>query len=130
MLTLDEAITRFNALSKANRSRAESYNRGEDYELIKAKECETLAVECEKMANWLEELKKRREAVNTGDLISRSALKEAFKSWKGMDDYYHNTDCVDIPFSEAYDLIDNAPTVEITAWRPLPEAYKESEGET
>ena len=48
-----------------------------------------------------------------GDLISREALKEAFKGWKGMDDYYHNTDCVDIPFSEAYDLIDNAPTVDI-----------------
>ena len=61
MLTLDEAITRFKALSKANRSRAESYNRGEDYELIKAKECETCAVECEKMASWLEELKKLRK---------------------------------------------------------------------
>lgn len=45
------------------------------------------------------------------DLISREALKEAFKAWKTMDDYYHNTDCNDIPFSEAFDLIDNAPTV-------------------
>ena len=45
------------------------------------------------------------------DLISRSALKEAFKAWKNMDDYYHNTDCNDIPLSEAFDLIDNAPTV-------------------
>ena len=44
------------------------------------------------------------------DLISRSALKEAFKAWKNMDDYYHNTDCNDIPLSEAFDLIDNAPT--------------------
>lgn len=46
------------------------------------------------------------------DLISREALKEAFKAWKTMDDYYHNTDCKDIPLSEAFDLIDNAPTVE------------------
>ena len=53
-------------------------------------------------------------------LISREALKEAFKAWKTMDDYYHNTDCNNIPFSEAFDLIDNAPTVE-------PENAKESE---
>lgn len=45
-------------------------------------------------------------------LIDADALKKAFESWKSMDDYYHNTDCDDIPFSEAYDLIDNAPTVE------------------
>lgn len=48
------------------------------------------------------------------DLISREALKEAFKAWKTMDDYYHNTDCNDIPLSEAFDLIDNAPTVDIS----------------
>ena len=58
MLTLDEAITRYKALSKANRIRAESYNRGEDYEQIKAKECETCADECEQVAEWLEELKR------------------------------------------------------------------------
>ena len=62
MLTLDEAITRFKALSKANRSRAESYNRGEDYELIKAKECETCADECEQVASWLGELEALRVA--------------------------------------------------------------------
>lgn len=45
------------------------------------------------------------------DLISRESLKKAFKAWKEMDDYYHNTDCNNIPFSEAFDLIDNAPTV-------------------
>ena len=45
-------------------------------------------------------------------LIDADALKEAFKAWKKMDDYYHNTDCNDIPFSEAFDLIDNAPTVD------------------
>ena len=45
------------------------------------------------------------------DLISRSALKNAFKAWKTMDDYYHDTDCNDIPLSEAFDLIDNAPIV-------------------
>ena len=44
--------------------------------------------------------------------IDANALKEAFNSWKNMDDYYHNTDCVDIPFTEVFDLIDNAPTVE------------------
>jgi len=48
------------------------------------------------------------------DLISREALREAFKAWKTTDDYYHNTDCNDIPFSEAFDLIDNAPIVEYT----------------
>ena len=47
------------------------------------------------------------------DLISREALKNAFKSWKTMDDYYHGTDCNDIPLTEAFDLIDNAPTVNI-----------------
>ncbi len=62
MLILDEAITRYKALSKANRSRAESYNRGEDYELMKAKECETCADECEQVASWLEELKALRVA--------------------------------------------------------------------
>jgi len=45
------------------------------------------------------------------DVISRSALKNAFKAWKTMDDYYHDTDCNDIPLSEAFDLIDNAPIV-------------------
>ena len=58
MLTLDEAITRYKALSKANRSRAEFYNRGEDYELMMAKECETCADECDQVAEWFEELKK------------------------------------------------------------------------
>ena len=47
-----------------------------------------------------------------GDLISRSALREAFTAWKTMDDYYHDTDCNDIPLSEAFDLIDNAPAAE------------------
>ena len=60
-----------------------------------------------------------------GDLISREALKEAFKGWKGMDDYYHNTDCVDIPFSEAYDLIDNAPTVKAYTEEELKKKYDE-----
>lgn len=63
MLTLYEAIVRFEALSKANRSRAESYNRGEDYELMKAKECETCADECDQVASWLEELKQYRGKV-------------------------------------------------------------------
>ena len=44
-------------------------------------------------------------------LIDAEALKKAFECWKNMDDYYHDTDCNDIPFSEAYDLIDKAPTV-------------------
>ena len=52
------------------------------------------------------------EAENQNDLISREALKNAFKAWKTMDDYYHDTDCNDIPLSEAFDLINNAPTVE------------------
>ena len=45
-------------------------------------------------------------------LIDAIALKEAFKAWKTKDDYYHNTDCNDIPFSEAFDLIDNAEAIE------------------
>lgn len=45
-------------------------------------------------------------------LIDADELKKAFESWKAMDDYYHDTDCDDIPLSEANDLIDNAPTVE------------------
>ena len=44
-------------------------------------------------------------------LIDADELKKAFNSWKNMDDYYHNTNCDDIPFTEAFDLIDNAPTV-------------------
>lgn len=44
--------------------------------------------------------------------IDADALKEAFNAWKSMDDYYHDTDCTDIPFTEAFDVIDNAPTIE------------------
>ena len=51
-------------------------------------------------------------------LIDADALRKAFEAWKTMDDYYHNTDCDDIPLSEAYDLIDNAPTIARTE-RPL-----------
>ena len=58
-----------------------------------------------------------------GDLISREALKEAFKAWKNMDDYYHDTDCNDIPLSEAFDLIDNAPTVETKTTYDVNRAY-------
>ena len=58
------------------------------------------------------------------DLISRSALKKAFKAWKTMDDYYHNTDCNDIPFSEAFDLIDNASPVNLEKCSFI-EGYKE-----
>ena len=53
------------------------------------------------------------------DLISRSELKKAFESWKNMDDYYHDSNCNDIPFSEAYDLIDNAPTVEYPFYQEI-----------
>ena len=74
MLTLDEAITRFKAGAVANRSRAESYNRGEDYEMLKAKSCEICADECDQVASWLEELKERREKESelkpTKDLIN------------------------------------------------------------
>lgn len=52
-------------------------------------------------------------------LIDADVLKEAFKAWKTMDDYYHNTDCDDIPFSEAFDLIDNAPTVTLSEIQSL-----------
>ena len=78
MLTLDEAITRYEALSKANRSRAESYNRGEDYELMKAKECETCADECDQVASWLEELKryKAQKLVIKVDYDKAHTLKE------------------------------------------------------
>jgi len=55
------------------------------------------------------------------DLISRKYLKEAFNAWKTMDDYYHRTDCVDIPFSEAFDLIDNAPAVDTSDAKYLEE---------
>lgn len=81
MLTLDEAITRFKALSKENRSRAESYNRGEDYELMKAKECETCADECEQVASWLEELKryKAQKLVIKVDYNKAHSLKEMLR---------------------------------------------------
>lgn len=45
-------------------------------------------------------------------LIDANALKDAFNAWKNMDDYYHDSNCVDIPFEEAFDIIDNAPTIE------------------
>ena len=50
--------------------------------------------------------------MNEARLIDANALKKAFEAWKTTDDYHHDTDCIDIPFSEAFDLIDNAPTVE------------------
>lgn len=50
-------------------------------------------------------------------LIDADELKKAFESWKAMDDYYHDTDCDDIPLSEANDLIDNAPTVKLQMGR-------------
>ena len=62
MLTLDEAITHAKEVAKANRDKAESYNRGEDYEQIKANECAACAEEHEQLVSWLEELAKRREA--------------------------------------------------------------------
>lgn len=49
---------------------------------------------------------------NEQRLIDANALKEAFNAWKNMDDYYHDSNCVDIPFTEAFDIIDNAPTIE------------------
>ena len=74
MLTLYEAIVRFEAVSKANRSRAESYSRGEDYELMKAKECETCADECEQMVAWLGELETLRAARPQGKWIEENGL--------------------------------------------------------
>lgn len=58
-------------------------------------------------------------------LIDADALKKAFKAWKTMDDYYHDTDCNDIPFSEAFDLIDNSPTVARTE-RPVVILYDQA----
>lgn len=58
-------------------------------------------------------------------LIDADELIDAFKAWKNMDDYYHDTDCNDIPFSEAFDLIDNAPT--ISPEKALMEKMKGSE---
>lgn len=51
--------------------------------------------------------KEAKESLNNlFGLIRREDLKNAFKSWKVMDDYYHDTDCDNIPFTEAFDLID------------------------
>ena len=40
------------------------------------------------------------------------------KGWKDMDDYYHNTDCVDIPLKEAYDMIDQTPPAKLGGIQP------------
>lgn len=139
MLTLYEAIVRFEAVSKANRSRAESYNRGEDYELMKAKECETCADECEQVASWLTELLDRREAdrwisvkerlpeekinPNTNDFVEVlcTTIFGDVRTYKYGTPIGHEQ----AHFWYGFGIFDN----EVIAWRPLPEPYKESEGE-
>ena len=64
---LTEAISHAKEVAKANRDKAESYNRGEDYEQIKAYECVSCADEHEQLADWLTELKQRREQDKKGE---------------------------------------------------------------
>lgn len=65
-------------------------------------------------------------------LIDANALKDAFNAWKNMDDYFHDSNCVDIPFTEAFDIIDNAPTIEERPdgkWIPVSERLPKEDGE-
>lgn len=64
---LTEAISHAKEVAKANRDKAESYNCGEDYEQIKANECVVCAKEHEQLADWLTELKQRREHDKKGE---------------------------------------------------------------
>lgn len=123
MLTLDEAIVRFEAVSKANRSRAESYNRGEDYEQIKANECAACAEEHEQLASWLTELQERREADRW--IPASERLPEQTTTYlvtiKFIEDYEEciMTDLVIYNIKHGWMTVD-----EVIAWKPLPEPYE------
>lgn len=101
-MTLDEAIK--HCEEKAKELREQPFKEKMDIEDIAT--CEECAEEHEQLAEWLKELKALKGSANEpkGDLISRSALREAiFKR-----QYY--IDGVD----EVYNAIDNAQAVEIT----------------
>ena len=135
MLTLDEAITHAKEVAKANRDKAESYNRGEDYEQIKANECAACAEEHEQLASWLEELAKRREADRWIPVSER--LPED-RNLVLVTAYWHETYQVMqasyfgegekngwwcVPWNNCGKHMRN--DLHVIAWKPLPEPYKE-----
>ena len=149
-MPLDEAITRFKAGAVANRSRAESYNRGEAYEMLKAKSCEICADECEQVASWLTELQERREAdrwisvdealpdnaKHKGALCPRYQVSTKYGVTEGW--YNPDTECWFVlvwykykstfveyePDFESGDIACVIKDFPVIAWKPLPEPLR------
>lgn len=123
MMTLDEAIQHCKERAEEKRKdyeRADAYNLPSDG-------CLKCAEEHDQLASWLEELKDRREADRWIPVSERLPEKEG--------DYL--VDCKERHFAIEhfyFSIADRTPywsgMRKVYAWRPLPERYKESEGET
>ena len=108
---IDKAIINAREVASKKRKQAEEYSdKPYDFNSAVRKTCLEWAEEQEHLAEWLTELKQRREAESTSDLISRSVLDEIRQLYK---DYQPNLATKVIEFGNALErLIDNAPPVE------------------
>ena len=115
MLTLDEAIAhceeKAREIRKANEEMPTDCKLSEDL-------CEC-AKEHEQLEEWLKELKALKEC--KGDLISREALKEQINDVVAKDGDDFSNDLL-VGLDMAFQIIDNAPTVEIDE-RTVKDAY-------
>ena len=151
MLTLDEAIKHCHERAEENKKKADDwYASGYSFAQAEGNDGLECAKELEQLAEWLTELKERREADKWIPVSERTPddlepvnitwiNHEPTPSYKEIKDkpftatgvyfngqwYWWSTTCEDIlaAFSHNYDdLIDK--DIEVTAWKPLPEEYK------
>ena len=121
-MTLDEAINRTGRMVEDLKAEAE-YDKRRGFSEEEQK-CNEYAKEHLQLASWLKELKERREADRWINVKERLPDKE--KKYLVQTE----SDIVTLAFFEG-DYFEHLYGGKICAkyWRPLPELYKESEGE-
>lgn len=153
MMNLEEAIKHCKEKARENRKKADEwYAGGCSFTQAEGNDCLECAKEHEQLAEWLKELKQRREADRWIPVSERlpddlepvnitwinHEPESYYKEIKGKPFtatgvyfngqwYWWSTLCVDIlaEYSHNFDdIVDKA--IEITHWKPLPEPYEEN----
>ena len=121
-MTLDEAIAHAKEVASEKRALAKTICPWADDGEETLNECIDCAIDHEHLADWLEELKKRREAESTSDLISRSDIREkvvgmAINKADDLDEIEFE---INATLANICELIDNAQAVDL--WQMRQEA--------
>ena len=115
-MKLEKAIIHAEAIAKAKEREAkENRNHGGWAYDDEAKKCSACAAEHRQLAEWLKELKERREKdvpdINVGDMISRQAVIDELKRYF-HDEYYQRTSIQDCINCFIEDILTKLPSVQ------------------